>query len=117
MISATKSTERSTRRRANALKKRLIRDFVSDVEELLDNIIDVPDDDLETLRDKVAGAIVGTREAVESSAVALRKRTRAGASAADEFFQENPWLALGVAFSLGVALGFSPPHRRGVRAG
>jgi len=107
MNSSTDSSVRLTRRRAQALKKKLMRDFVNDVEDLLDKVVDVPDADVATVRKKVADAIAGAREAVESGAISVRDSARVGANVAHGYLQEYPWAALGIAFGVGVLVGLS----------
>jgi len=103
----TARTARSMQRRAKALEKSLMRDFISDVEELLKKVVDVPGVDLAAVRNKVAGALAGAREVVENGADSVRSGTRAGVGAADEYVRGYPWAAVGVAIGLGVLLGFS----------
>ena len=84
-----------------------MRDFISDVEELVKKVVDVPGVDLATVRNKVGGAIAGARAVVESGADSVRSTTRAGADAADEYVRGYPWAAVGVAIGVGLLLGFS----------
>lgn len=101
------STTRAKQRRGRALEKSLMRDFVSDVEELVKKVVDVPGVDLATVRDRVAGAIAGARDAVESGADSVRSGARVGTAAADQYVRGYPWAAVGVAIGIGVLLGFS----------
>ena len=103
----TRRSARSATRRAKALEKSLMRDFVTDVEELVRKVVDVPGVDLEAVRNKVAGALVGAREVVESGTDTVRNKTRAGAEVADEYVRGYPWAAVGVAIGIGLLLGFS----------
>ena len=102
-----KRTARTAHRRAKALEKSLMRDFVSDVEELVRKVMDVPGVDLATVRNKVAGTIADARAAVENGTESVRSTTRAGAEVADEYVRGYPWAAVGVAIGIGVLLGFS----------
>jgi ElaB/YqjD/DUF883 family membrane-anchored ribosome-binding protein len=107
MSTQVKSTVRTKKRRAKALEKSLMRDFVSDVEELVKKVVDVPGVDLATVRDRVSGAIAGARDAVENGADSVRNGARAGTAAADEYVRGYPWAAVGIAIGLGVLLGFT----------
>ena len=106
-VKTTRRGARSAQRRAKALEKSLMRDFISDVEDLLKKIVDVPGVDLAAVRNKVAGAIAGAREAVETGADSVRSTARSGADAADEYVRGYPWAAVGVAIGIGLLLGFS----------
>ena len=103
----TRRSARSATRRAKALEKSLMRDFVTDVEELVRKVVDVPGVDLAAVRNKVAGALSGAREVVESGTDTVRSKTRAGADVADEYVRGYPWAAVGVAIGIGLLLGFS----------
>jgi ElaB/YqjD/DUF883 family membrane-anchored ribosome-binding protein len=90
-----------------------MQDFVSDVEDLLEKLIDVPEgQDLAMVRNKVAGAIAGVREAVETRAVMVRDSARVGADTANVYVRENPWAAIGIAFGVGVLLAAVAGDRR-----
>ena len=103
----TSRAARSMQRRAQALEKSLLRDFVSDVEELVKRVVDIPGVDLAAVRNRVAAAIAGVREAVENRADSVRSGARAGAGVADEYVRGYPWAAVGVAIGVGVLLGLS----------
>jgi ElaB/YqjD/DUF883 family membrane-anchored ribosome-binding protein len=102
-----KRSARATQRRTKALEKSLMHDFVSDVEELVKKVTDIPGVDLATVRNKVAGAIAGARESVENATDTVRSTTRAGVETADEYVRGYPWAAMGVAIGIGLLLGFS----------
>ena len=103
----TRRSARSAHRRAKALEKSLMRDFVTDVEDLVRRVMDVPGVDLAAVRNKVAGALAGARQAVESGTDTVRSTTRAGAEVADDYVRGYPWAAVGVAIGIGLLLGFS----------
>lgn len=102
-----KRSARATQRRTKALEKSLMHDFVSDVEELVKKVTDIPGVDLATVRDKVSGAIAGARQSLENGTDSVRNTTRAGVSTADEYVRGYPWAAVGVAVGIGLLLGFS----------
>lgn len=107
MSTRIKPTARAKQRRSKALEKSLMHDFVSDVEELVKKVVDVPGVDLATVRNRVAGAIEGARDTVENGAVSVRKNARVGTAAADRYVRSYPWAAVGVAIGIGALLGFS----------
>ena len=110
-IEQIKSTVRTKQRRAKALEKTLMRDFVSDVEELVKKVVDIPGVDLATVRDRVSGAIADARGAiegaVENGANSVRSGARVGTATANRYVRGYPWAAVGVAIGIGVLLGFS----------
>lgn len=107
MKTEIKTAARAKQRRAKALEKSLMRDFVSDVDELLRKVVDVPGVDLAAVRNRVAGAIADARGVVENGADSVRSGARVGTAAADQYVRGYPWAAVGVAIGIGVLLGFS----------
>jgi len=101
-----RTAQRRTQRRTKALEKSLMHDFVSDVEELVKKVTDIPGVDLATVRNKVAGAIAGARESVENGSDTVRSTTRAGVETANEYVRGYPWAAVGVAIRHWSVAGF-----------
>ena len=85
-----------------------MRDFVTDVEELVRKVVDVPGRGSRCRAQQGGGRDnQGAREVVENGTDSVRSETRAGADVADEYVRGYPWAAVGVAIGIGVLLGFS----------
>lgn len=86
--------------------------FFSDVEDLVKKVAHVSDADVARIRSRVEGAISGVRQTVEEGAESVRERTRAAASATDDYVRGRAWTAIGIAAAVGVLLGISAARRK-----
>jgi ElaB/YqjD/DUF883 family membrane-anchored ribosome-binding protein len=73
-----------------------------DAEELLQATADNVGEKATAIRERLAAAL----EAAKSTAQNIQQQAVRGAKATDEFVHEKPYYAMGIAFGVGLALGF-----------
>jgi ElaB/YqjD/DUF883 family membrane-anchored ribosome-binding protein len=88
-----------------------MKNFMSDVEELVAKIGDVKDAEVARLRSKLQTSIESAKEDVTSTTETLRRRAREAAGTADDYVRESPWQAIGIAALVGLAVGFAVSRR------
>jgi ElaB/YqjD/DUF883 family membrane-anchored ribosome-binding protein len=85
---------------------------------LSDEVIDVADDaDMQKVTDKLKQTFEASIDAITSVSASTIEAAKDAAISADEFVQENPWLALFVAAGVAGAVGYfvgraTVPRRR-----
>lgn len=89
-------------------KEKLIADMkvvVSDAEEILRATAGVAGEKMADLRERIGERLRDARLRIDDAEAALVDKTKAAARAADDFVNENPWQAVGIAAGIGVLLG------------
>ena len=89
-------------------KEKLIADMkvvVSDAEEILRATAGVAGEKMADLRERIGERLRDARVRIDDAEAALVDKTKAAARAADDFVNENPWQAVGIAAGIGVLLG------------
>lgn len=89
-----------------------LRAFVSDVEDLVKSLAHVTDADITRVRVKVEDALSNARQTIGKTAKLAQDRTKAAASATDDYVRGRPWTFIGVAAAIGVLLGFIASRRK-----
>jgi ElaB/YqjD/DUF883 family membrane-anchored ribosome-binding protein len=88
-----------------------MKNFMSDVEELVAKIGDVKDAEVARLRTKLQSTLDSAKDDVASTTENLRRRAREAASTADEYVHGSPWQAIGIAALIGLAVGYVASRR------
>jgi ElaB/YqjD/DUF883 family membrane-anchored ribosome-binding protein len=89
-------------------KQKLVADMkvvVADAEEILRATAGVAGEKMADLRERIADRLRDAKEKLADAEDILVDRTKAAARAADDFVNENPWQAVGIAAGIGVLLG------------
>ena len=89
-------------------KEKLIADMkvvVSDAEEILRATAGIAGEKMADLRERIGERLRDARVRIDDAEAALFDKTKAAARAADDFVNENPWQAVGIAAGIGVLLG------------
>ncbi len=89
-------------------KEKLVSDMkvvVSDAEEILRATADVTGDKIGELRERIIERLHDAKVRIAEAEAALVDRTRAAARATDDYVNENPWQAVGIAAGIGLLLG------------
>lgn len=89
-------------------KEKLIADMkvvMSDAEEILRATAGVAGEKMADLRERIGERLRDARLRIDDAEAALVDKTKAAARAADDFVNENPWQAVGIAAGIGVLLG------------
>lgn len=89
-------------------KQKLVADMkvvVSDAEEILRATAGVAGEKMADLRVRIAERLRDAKERLEDAEAALIDKTKAAARATDDFVNDNPWQAVGIAAGIGVVLG------------
>jgi ElaB/YqjD/DUF883 family membrane-anchored ribosome-binding protein len=89
-------------------KEKLIADMkvvVADAEEILRATAGVAGEKMAELRARIGESLHDARLRIDDAEAALVDRTKAAARAADDFVNENPWQAVGIAAGVGLLLG------------
>lgn len=102
---------RNHAKRAGRAASSEMKNFMSDVEELVAKIGDVKDAEVARLRTKLQSSIESAKDDVAGTTENLRRRAREAASTADEYVRGSPWQAMGIAALLGLALGYAVSRR------
>lgn len=92
----------------NNSKQKLVSDMkavVSDAEEILRATAGVAGDKMAELRDRVGIRLRDAKVQLADAEAALIDKTKAAARATDDYVNENPWQAVGIAAGIGLLLG------------
>ena len=89
-------------------KEQLVSDMkvvVSDAEEILRATKGVAGDRIGELRERIAVRLRDAKMRIADADELLRDRTKAAARATDDYVNDNPWRAVGIAAGVGLLLG------------
>jgi ElaB/YqjD/DUF883 family membrane-anchored ribosome-binding protein len=93
---------------SNSSKEKLVSDMkvvVSDAEEILRATAGVAGEKMADLRVRIGERLQEAKLRIADAEAALLDRTKAAAHAADDYVNENPWQAVGIAAGIGLLLG------------
>ena len=93
---------------SNNSKEKLIADMkvvVADAEEILRATAGIAGEKMADLRERIGERLRDARLRIDDAEAALVDKTKAAARATDDFVNENPWQAVGIAAGIGVLLG------------
>ena len=93
---------------SNSSKQKLVSDMkivVSDAEEILRATAGVAGEKMVDLREHIGERLQEAKLRIADAEAALVDRTKAAAHAADDYVNENPWQAVGIAAGVGLLLG------------
>jgi ElaB/YqjD/DUF883 family membrane-anchored ribosome-binding protein len=89
-------------------KERFVSDMkmvVSDAEEILRATAGVAGEKMADLRDRIGEHLRDAKMRIADAEAALVDRTKAAARATDDYVNDNPWQAVGIAAGIGLLLG------------
>ncbi|MFT3962431.1 DUF883 family protein [Propionivibrio sp.] len=89
-------------------KEKLVSDMkvvVSDAEEILRATTGVAGDKIGELRERIAERLRDAKVRIADAEDMLVNRTKAAARATDDYVNDNPWRAVGIAAGVGLLLG------------
>ena len=89
-------------------KEKLVSDMkvvVSDAEEILRATAGVAGDKIGELRERIADRLRDAKVRIADAEDMLVDRTKAAARATDDYVNDNPWRAVGIAAGVGLLLG------------
>jgi ElaB/YqjD/DUF883 family membrane-anchored ribosome-binding protein len=92
----------------NSSKQKLVSDMkvvVSDAEEILRATAGVAGERMVDLRERIAERLRDAKLRLADAEAALVDKTKAAARATDDFVNDNPWQAVGIAAGIGLLLG------------
>ncbi len=93
---------------SNNSKEKLIADMkvvVADAEEILRATAGIAGEKMANLRERIGERLRDARGRIDDAEAVLVDKTKAAARATDDFVNENPWQAVGIAAGIGVLLG------------
>lgn len=93
---------------SNSSKEKLVSDMkvvVSDAEEILRATAGVAGEKIGELRERIADRLRDAKVRIADAEDMLLDRTKAAARATDDYVNENPWRAVGIAAGIGLLLG------------
>ena len=93
---------------ANSNKQRFVSDMkvvVSDAEEILRATAGVAGEKMVDLRERIGERLRDAKLRIADAEAALVDRTKAAARATDDYVNDNPWQAVGIAAGVGLLLG------------
>ena len=92
----------------NSSKQKLVSDMkvvVSDAEEILRATAGVAGEKMVDLRERIGERLRDAKIRIADAEAALVDRTKAAARATDDYVNDNPWRAVGIAAAIGLLLG------------
>ena len=92
----------------NNSKQKLVSDMkivVSDAEEILRATAGVAGEKMVDLREQIADRLHDAKMRLADAEAALVDKTKAAARATDDYVNDNPWQAVGIAAGIGFLLG------------
>lgn len=92
----------------NNSKQKLVSDMkivVSDAEEILRATAGIAGEKMVDLREQIADRLHDAKMRLADAEAALVDKTKAAARATDDYVNENPWQAVGIAAGVGLLLG------------
>lgn len=98
-----------------ASKEKLVADMrnvVADAEEILRATAGVAGEKMAELRERISVHLSDAKLRLEDAEALVVDKAKAAASAADEYVNENPWQAVGIAAGVGLLLGLIIGGRR-----
>lgn len=98
----------------NAAKEELLAEFqalVSDTEKLLQSSADLAGAEADQMREQINSSLKRAREAIYSTKDTVRDQSKAAADATEEYVNEHPWQAVGIAAGIGFLLGLLVSRR------
>jgi ElaB/YqjD/DUF883 family membrane-anchored ribosome-binding protein len=104
VVSIIKRNGRKPRKRARG-KQAQLGAFFSDVEDLLTRITHLPDEGIARVRERLESSLDSARTSMEEGVEKFVDTTTGAAKAADDYVQENPWRAIGVAAAACLVIG------------
>jgi ElaB/YqjD/DUF883 family membrane-anchored ribosome-binding protein len=93
---------------SNSSKQKLVSDMkvvVSDAEEILRATAGVAGEKMVDLRERISERLRDAKMRIADAEAALVDKTKAAARATDDYVNENPWQAVGIAAGIGLLLG------------
>lgn len=82
-----------------------VKTVVADAEELLKATANQTGERITAARAKVGESLQAAKARIADAQVAVMEKTRAVATATDDYVHVNPWQAIGVAAAVGILLG------------
>ncbi len=79
-----------------------VKSVVREAEELLEATAAEATEQTRAIRDRLASAL----QAAKATSLEIQEQARRGVKATDEFVRENPYQSMGIAFGVGMLLGF-----------
>ncbi|MGE7956612.1 DUF883 family protein [Pseudomonas sp. NPDC089530] len=92
----------------------LMADFqalVSDTERLLEHTASLAGDQADELRTQIHDSLLRARETLQLTEQSLRERGEAAVAATEDYVQNNPWQAVGIAAGVGFLIGLLATRR------
>lgn len=93
---------------SNSSKQKLVSDMkvvVSDAEEILRATAGVAGEKMADLRERISERLRDAKLRIADAEAALVNKTKAAARATDDYVNENPWQAVGIAAGIGLLIG------------
>lgn len=93
---------------SNSSKQKLVSDMkvvVSDAEEILRATAGVAGEKMADLRERISERLRDAKLRIADAEAALVDKTKAAARATDDYVNENPWQAVGIAAGIGLLIG------------
>ena len=93
---------------SNSNKQKFVADMrvvVADAEEILRATAGVAGEKMADLRERVGERLRDAKLRIADAEAALLDKTKAAARATDDYVNENPWQAVGIAAGVGLLLG------------
>jgi ElaB/YqjD/DUF883 family membrane-anchored ribosome-binding protein len=84
-----------------------LKNFVADIEDVMDRVANVSDVDVARVRAKVRAALSSTKSGIVSTAAGIKDQAERAVRYTDDYVHESPWQAVGVGAAIAAALGLS----------
>lgn len=83
-----------------------LRDFLSDIEDLVKATASLTGSELERAKEKLAARVSAAKESLDDLTTEVSERAVKTAKATDAYVREQPWQSIGIGAGLGFVLGF-----------
>jgi len=84
-----------------------LKNFVSDVEDVVKSVAHVSNADVARVRAKIQAAIASGKDGFEITSANLSKRAREIGTEADTYVHDSPWQAIGIGAAIAALVGIS----------
>ena len=101
----------SAARKAGDFANAQVNNFLNSVEDLTNALKDVESPEIARVRTKVKLALVAAKSAASDTASQIRSQAQQVGERTDTFVRDNPWLVIGIAAVVGLAVGMLTSRR------
>ena len=96
----------ATTKGMNSGVSREIRNFLADIEHLIEQTTSITGEDLARVKAKISDRVTAAKASIDQMSGTVTERVRTSAVATNSYVHHRPWNAIGIGAAVGVLLGF-----------